>query len=119
MPHFDDVAFFDTRDYEHRGGIWADAGRKRTELDTPVAPGPVVVDDDVPIAHAGDEVLDAAVNGVDGGLLNGSKTGRVCCDAMLLRRTQGQNGEAKGISCFVVPRHTGTSTSPFADRSHS
>ncbi|EGG05824.1 uncharacterized protein MELLADRAFT_116739 [Melampsora larici-populina 98AG31] len=28
LPHLDDLAFFDTRPYDHRGGIWGDTARK-------------------------------------------------------------------------------------------
>ncbi|KAG0141145.1 hypothetical protein CROQUDRAFT_718316 [Cronartium quercuum f. sp. fusiforme G11] len=37
LPHLDDLAFFDTQPYTHRGGIWGDAGRKGdlANLDAP------------------------------------------------------------------------------------
>ena len=48
--------------------------------------------------------------GVDGWLLNGAKkwqTGmHVATHCFIFARTQGKDGEAKGISCFVVPRET-------------
>ncbi|KAF2640621.1 acyl-CoA dehydrogenase NM domain-like protein [Massarina eburnea CBS 473.64] len=49
-------------------------------------------------------------NGVDGWLLNGHKkwqTGmHAATHCFIFARTQGKDGEAKGISCFVVPRNT-------------
>jgi alkylation response protein AidB-like acyl-CoA dehydrogenase len=49
-------------------------------------------------------------NGVDGWLLNGFKkwqTGmHAATHCFIFARTQGKNGEVKGISCFVVPRDT-------------
>ncbi|GAA99853.1 uncharacterized protein L969DRAFT_91794 [Mixia osmundae IAM 14324] len=36
LPHMDDISFFDTRSYTHRGGIWGDAARK---ADDPLSPG--------------------------------------------------------------------------------
>ncbi|CAI6328686.1 unnamed protein product [Periconia digitata] len=49
-------------------------------------------------------------NGVDGWLLNGYKkwqTGmHAATHCFIFARTQGKDGQAKGISCFVVPRET-------------
>jgi len=49
-------------------------------------------------------------NGVDGWLLNGSKRWQTgmhhATHCFIFARTAGKDGEAKGISCFVVPRNT-------------
>ncbi|KAL5383564.1 hypothetical protein PMIN02_009579 [Paraphaeosphaeria minitans] len=49
-------------------------------------------------------------NGVDGWVLDGRKkwqTGmHAATHCFIFARTQGENGQAKGISCFVVPRET-------------
>ena len=37
VPHMDDLAFFDTRPYANRGGIWGDALRKEFNLDEETA----------------------------------------------------------------------------------
>lgn len=49
-------------------------------------------------------------NGVEGWVLNGAKkwqTGmHAATHCFIFARTQGKDGQAKGISCFVVPRNT-------------
>ncbi|KAF2746772.1 acyl-CoA dehydrogenase NM domain-like protein [Sporormia fimetaria CBS 119925] len=49
-------------------------------------------------------------NGVDGWLLNGAKRWQTgmhhATHCFIFARTAGQDGQAKGISCFIVPRDT-------------
>jgi alkylation response protein AidB-like acyl-CoA dehydrogenase len=49
-------------------------------------------------------------NGVDGWVLNGAKRWQTgmhhATHCFIFARTQGQDGQAKGISCFIVPRNT-------------
>lgn len=49
-------------------------------------------------------------NGVDGWVLNGAKRWQTgmhhASHCFIFARTQGKDGQAKGISCFVVPRDT-------------
>jgi alkylation response protein AidB-like acyl-CoA dehydrogenase len=49
-------------------------------------------------------------DGVDGWLLNGHKKWQTgmhhATHCSIFARTSGQNGEIKGISCFIVPRDT-------------
>jgi alkylation response protein AidB-like acyl-CoA dehydrogenase len=49
-------------------------------------------------------------NGVDGWVLNGAKRWQTgmhhATHCFIFARTQGQDGQAKGISCFIVPRDT-------------
>lgn len=40
MPHMDDISFFDSGSYEHRGGVWSDASRKSHPRPKPTVPMP-------------------------------------------------------------------------------
>jgi len=51
----DDISFFDTEEYEHRGGIWADVARKPKKTpepqdlaNTPDTPNPIIETSDIP-----------------------------------------------------------------------
>ncbi|KAI0068017.1 hypothetical protein BV25DRAFT_1911048 [Artomyces pyxidatus] len=50
LPNMDDISFFDSRQYEHRGGIWPDAARKeKTSTGSPTTP---VAEDDMSTVSA-------------------------------------------------------------------
>ncbi|KAI0308070.1 hypothetical protein B0F90DRAFT_1679910 [Multifurca ochricompacta] len=53
LPHMDDITFFNSSSYVHRGGIWPDAARHEKPNLSNVPPA---VDDDVPSASAAADV---------------------------------------------------------------
>lgn len=59
LPNMDDIAFFDSSKYQHRGGIWPDAGRR----EKPSASGTTtpVADDDMSTVSAPPPQVDATL----------------------------------------------------------
>ncbi|EMD32519.1 hypothetical protein CERSUDRAFT_87837 [Gelatoporia subvermispora B] len=62
LPNMDDISFFDSSKYQHRGGIWADASRQ--EPSPPVSPPQSAVPDDersvasAPLAESSKPAMD-------------------------------------------------------------
>jgi hypothetical protein len=61
----DDIAFFDSSSYTHRGGIWPDAGRREKPNVSDVSNLPSVVDDDVSTVSAPPDVDSSSLTSGD------------------------------------------------------